>query len=207
MSKQLPAVTIDEQERMGLRRIQRPANYVPPMPVRRAELPATTATSYQIDAHPSAQLGSITHTSAVDRAKGYTIIQAPLAAIMAVLVLAVVKSLADFPLLSFAAFLTFWISFAVVWLVGWGLTLLLSAEGVAFYESKRKWDVVQREQDERWNHYNRQYDNAAPPRRSSAYPSFGRAMLGGIDWVTVVVATIAVWLLIIGLWVLTGSLQ
>lgn len=156
MRKQLPAVTLAEQESMGLRRIQRPANYVPAMPARRAELPATMATTYTIDAHPSAQLGSITHTSAVDRAKGYTIIQAPLAAIMAVLVLAVAKSLADFPLLSFAAFLTFWISFAVVWLVGWGITLLLSAEGVAFYEARRKWDTVQNEQSERWAHYNRQ---------------------------------------------------
>jgi len=157
--KRLPPVTIDEQESMGLRRMQRPTNYVPPMPARRAELPAQHSTTYTIDAQPSAQLGSITHTSAVDRAKGYTIIQAPLAAIMAVLVLAVAKSLAGFPLLSFAAFLTFWISFAVVWLAGWGLTLLLSAEGVAFYEARRKWNVVEREQDERWQHYNRQYED------------------------------------------------
>ena len=154
-TKRLPPVTIDEQESMGLRRMQRPANYVPPMPARRAELPAQQSTTYTIDAHPSAQLGSITHTSAVDRAKGYTIIQAPLAAIMAVLVLAVVKSLADFPLLSFAAFLTFWCSFAVVWLLGWGVTLLLSAEGVALFESHKKWQTIQREQAERWNHYNR----------------------------------------------------
>jgi len=159
MNKRLPPVTIDEQESMGLRRMQRPANYVAPMPARLAELPAQHSTTYTIDAHPSAQLGSITHTSAVDRAKGYTIIQAPLAAIMAVLVLAVAKSLAGFPLLSFAAFLTFWISFAVVWLAGWGLTLLLSAEGVAFYEARRKWNVIEREQDERWQHYNRQYED------------------------------------------------
>lgn len=157
-NNKLRPVTVDEQESMGLRRLQRPANYVPPMPARRAELPAMTSTTYQIDAQPSAQLGSITHTSAVDRAKGYTIIQAPLAAIMAVLVLAVAKSLADFPLLSFAAFLTFWVSFALVWLAGWGLTLLLSAEGVAFYEARRKWNVVEREQSERWGHYNRQYE-------------------------------------------------
>lgn len=155
MRKQLPAVTIAEQESMGLRRIQRPANYVPAMPTRRAELPATTATTYTIDAQPSAQLGSITHTSATDRARGYLIVQTPLAVVLAVLVLAVAKSLADFPLLSFAAFLTFWCSFAVVWLVGWGITLLLSAEGVAFYEARRKWDTVQNEQAERWSHYNR----------------------------------------------------
>lgn len=196
MRKQLPAVTIAEQEAMGLRRIQRPANYVPAT-TRSAELPAMTATTYTIDAHPSAQLGSITHTSAVDRAKGYTIIQAPLAAIMAVLVLAVVKSLADFPLLSFAAFLTFWISFAVVWLVGWGLTLLLSAEGVAFYESKRKWDVVQREQDERWNHYNRQYETEAPPARSAPKQPLD------IDWFTVFCITGLLWAIVVSAWVMT----
>lgn len=154
MKTELKPVTLAEQERMGIRRRQ-PTNYVQALPVRR-ELPATTATTYTIDAQPSAQLGSITHTSATDRARGYLIVQTPLAVVLAVLVLAVAKSLADFPLLSFAAFLTFWCSFAVVWLVGWGITLLLSAEGVAFYESKRKWDTVQNEQAERWHHYNRQ---------------------------------------------------
>ena len=194
---------------MGLRRIQRPANYVPAMPSQRAQLPAQTTTSYQIDAHPSSQLGSITHTSATDRANGYLKVQTPLAVIMGVLVLAVVKSLAGMPLLSFAAFLTFWVSFAVVWLVGWGITLLLSAEGVAFYESKRKWDTVQNEQSERWAHYNRQYEQSEPeaPRHSAPYPSFGRAMLGGIDWFTVMCITITVWLLIVGTWVLLGGLR
>ena len=200
MSKQLPMRTLAEQDEMS-GRPRRQTSYVPAMPARRAELPAQSATTYTIDAHPSAQLGSITHTSAVDRAKGYTIIQAPLAAIMAVLVLAVAKSLAGFPLLSFAAFLVFWCSFAVVWLVGWGLTLLLSAEGVAFYESKRKWDVVAREQDERWGHYSRQYETEAQPTR----PTHKQPL--GIDWFQVICITFIVWLLIMGTWVALGGIQ
>ena len=156
MKKRLPPVTIDEQRAMGLRRQnQYPANYVPPMPARRAELPAQHSTTYTIDAHPSAQLASVTHTSATDRAKGYLLIQAPLAVVVGVLVVTVGKVLADYPLLSLSAFLIFWLSFAVTWLAGWGLTLLLSAEGVSFYEARRKWNVIEREQDERWNHYNR----------------------------------------------------
>lgn len=145
--------TIEEQRALGLRR--QPANFVYPAPNRYDQLPAQTATTYTIDAQPSAQLGSITHTNAVDRAHGYLIVQTPLAVVLAVLVLAVVKSLAEFPLLSFAAFLTFWCTFALVWGLGWFVTLLLSAEGVAFYEARRKWNVVEREQEERWGHYNR----------------------------------------------------
>lgn len=150
----LKPVTLAEQEALGLRRPPR-ATYLPAAPPRQSELPATTATTYTIDAHPSAQLGSITHTSATDRAKGYLMVQAPLAGVVAVLVLAVAKALAGFPILSFAAFLVFWISFALVWLLGWGITLLLSAEGVALFESHKKWQTIQREQAERWNHYNR----------------------------------------------------
>ena len=203
MSKQLPMRTLAEQDEMS-GRPRRQTSYVPAMPARRAELPAQSATTYTIDAHPSAQLGSITHTSAVDRAKGYTIIQAPLAAIMAVLVLAVAKSLAGFPLLSFAAFLVFWVSFALVWLAGWGLTLLLSAEGVAFYEARRKWNVVEREQDERWNHYNsQQIGTEAPPMTPAAKRP--------IDWFTVLLYALVGWgmvmMTLLTVWLLTGGIQ
>lgn len=202
MSKQLPMRTIDEQERMAGRPLRRSTGYVPAMPTQRAQLPAQTSTTYSIDAQPSSQLGSITHTSATDRARGYMMVQWPLAAVMGILVLAVAKSLADFPLLSFASFLVFWISFALVHLVGWGITLLLSAEGVAFYESKRKWDVVENEQAERWGHYNRQIETDAPPTPA---PSPMR-WHDGIDWPGLVLIVFGVWVMILITWVLLGGL-
>ena len=195
--------TIAEQDEMS-DRPRRQTSYIPAMPQRRAELPAQHSATYTIDAVPSAQLSSITRTSATDRAKGYLMVQAPLAVVVAILVLAVAKSLAGFPVLSFAAFLVFWCSFAVVWLAGWGLTLLLSAEGVSFYEARRKWNIVEREQSERWNHYNsQQIETQAPPTRPAAKPP--------IDWFTVLLYALVGWGLImmtlLTVWLLTGGIQ
>lgn len=152
-------VTYEEQQAMpDLQRPARASNFVAPAPARRYDLPAQASTSYIVEAEPSAHLASVTHTNATDRARGYLMVQIPLAAAFAVIVLAVCKALAGFPLLSFGAFLIFWGSFVLAWLAGWFVTLLLSAEGVAFYEARRKWNVVEREQNERWAHYSRQLE-------------------------------------------------
>jgi hypothetical protein len=201
MKNELAPVSLAQQERMGLRHPQR-ANYVPPE--RASFLPP--ATTYTIDAAPSAVLESHTHTNAVDRAKGYLLIQAPLAVVVAVLVVTVGKALADYPLLSLSAFLIFWLSFAVTWLAGWGITLLLSAEGVAFYEARRKWNVVEREQDERRSHYNRQFDedqslSPTRPRLAGLPPKLPR-WDDGIDWRAALYATGVLWLLIMSAWVM-----
>lgn len=191
----LRPVSRAEQEKMGLVRVQRPANYVPALPSQRTQLPAQSATTYTIDAQPSAQLGSVTHTSATDKATAFRMIMWPLATILGVLILAVMKSLAGFPLLSMATFLTFWVTFAFTWLIGWGITLLMSAEGVALFEAAQKWKIVGNEQKERWAFYREQ--NAQPQPEPQAPKQ-------GIDWPLVLYVTGALWAMVLITWLVVG---
>ena len=146
-------ISVEEQVEMGIR--NPPAarsNFVPAAP-RRANLPAATHQQVSFDVTPSAQQFVQVNTSMVDRARGYHIAITPLAVVVGVL--AVIVSVAvenDF--FSFATFCFFWVTFAGVWLIGWGATLLTTPEAVSFYEAHRKWDIIEREQDERWKHWN-----------------------------------------------------
>lgn len=192
--------TIEEQERLGIRRpVQN--KFVPALPNTQINLPAQTSTVYSVDAIPNAQLGSITRTNATDKAKGYLLIQTPIALIMAILILATAKALAGFPLLSFAAFLVFWITFAAVWLIGWGITLFMSAEGVAFYEARRKWNIVESEQVERWDYYkqNLESDRRLPVLTDQPIVSKNN----DLDWRLIISLTLALWAMIILAWILT----
>ena len=47
-------------------------------------------------------------------------------------------------------------TFVGAWLATYIYTLAISAEGIAMFEAKSKWDVIKREQQERWNYYNKQ---------------------------------------------------
>jgi hypothetical protein len=101
--------------------------------------------------HPAQQQVVVT-TSAVDRSKGFQIAITPISVVVGIL--AVVVSLAfKSELLSFTSILVFWATFAAVYVVGWALTALATPEAVSFYSAKRQWDVIEREQVERWNHY------------------------------------------------------
>lgn len=150
----LPPVSVEEQRAMGLVRYQggERNNYVPAAP----QPPSIPNTNHSVvlDVTPTAQQSVIMHTSAVDRAKGYQIAIAPLA--LALGVLAVLVSLFfDNQLLSLATLLIFWLTFVAAWVVGWAVTALATPEAVSLYEAKRKWDVVEREQRERWGYYHR----------------------------------------------------
>jgi len=59
------------------------------------------------------------------------------------------------PFLSLPALLIFWLSFVAAWIVGYGWTLSVSAEGVSFFEARQKWDVIKEEQRRRWAHYDK----------------------------------------------------
>lgn len=63
---------------------------------------------------------------------------------------------ANVPFFSFWSLAIFWLSFVLAWLWGYRETLMKSAEGIAYMEAKRKWDVVAEEQRRRWEHYDRQ---------------------------------------------------
>ena len=92
-------------------------------------------------------------TGGVDRAKGFLIASVPntFAFALAVAIAGVILT----GLTLTGAIVTLFVTFAAFQLVAYIATLLLSAEGVSWYEARRKWNVVDREQRARWQHYNR----------------------------------------------------
>lgn len=156
-SKQNQIVTLAEQERRGMRRPPAPANYVPP-----------TRNSAPVQVLPPASLSDVRHTldvgnvstmhtelrtSAVDRAKGFLLASVPLFATVALLAVLVAWIAFDTPLLSVATLLVFWITFAATWAGTWIYTLKYSSEGIAYFEAQSRWDVIRREQSNRWRYY------------------------------------------------------
>jgi fatty acid desaturase len=95
-------------------------------------------------------------TSAVDRAKGFLIASVPLYLAFALGVLLLSVLFAGVPFFSFWSLAIFWLSFVLAWLWGYRETLMKSAEGIAYMEASRKWDIVEEEQRRRWEHYDRQ---------------------------------------------------
>jgi hypothetical protein len=91
-------------------------------------------------------------TSAVDRAKGYQIVLMPLALALGVLAV-LVSVLLDNEFFSFVSLVIFWLTFVLVWLAGWIVTALATPEFVSWYSARRQWDIIAREQQERWAHY------------------------------------------------------
>lgn len=161
--KRITAYSIDrvsrqEQEEIGA---LRPASrsYVPATPERRVSVPpAQHSVAHVIDAPLSATQHIEVRTSATDRAKGFLIATVPLYAAFALGVVLVAYLLWDTPILSWSALLIFWLSFVAAWLMGYVWTITISAEGVAFYEAKQKWNIIKREQTERWDYYRGQID-------------------------------------------------
>jgi hypothetical protein len=101
--------------------------------------------------HPARQVVQV-RTSAVDRAKGYQLVITPLALALAFLAVLVSLTLEN-EFFSFASFLIFWLVFCAVWLAGWIVTAMATPEFVSWYSAKRQWNVIEREQFERWEHY------------------------------------------------------
>lgn len=141
--------------------IARPANFVEPLyedlPQTRREI--QIAPSYEVSHRIDAPLSATQHieirTSSVDRAKGFLIATVPLYAAFAIAVLALSVKFADVPILSFWSFTIFWLSFVLAWLAGYWVTLEKSAEGIAHFEARKKWKIIEREQEKRWDYYDR----------------------------------------------------
>ena len=90
-------------------------------------------------------------TSAVDRAQGFLIASVPRTFAFALTV--TILSIAVGGVTLAASFVILFSVFSVVELISYAITLLLSAEGVSFYEARQKWQVIKREQKNRWEHY------------------------------------------------------
>lgn len=148
-------VSYEEQIEQGL--VRRRSNFTTPAPqpiVRKIDA-SLQQTAHVIDVAPTATQHVEMKTSAVDRALGFLIANVPLFGAFALVVVLAAINLHSSPLLSWFAFNVFWVTFTLSWLISYVVTLAISAEGVAFFEAWMKWRIISREQDRRWEHYNR----------------------------------------------------
>lgn len=101
--------------------------------------------------HPATQEVIVT-TSATDRARGFQMIITPISLVVGVLAVLVYLAF-DNELFTLWAFLLFWVIFAFVYVIGWVLTAVATPEFVSWYSARRQWNLIDREQQERWDHY------------------------------------------------------
>lgn len=163
-------VSRDEQRRMGLLpdRQQHPANFLPAVQ-RPPNMPAQTGHHLTLDLTPNATQHVELRTSAVDRAKGHALSTSILGIVLGVLAVLGLWALRGEPYLSFWLFIVFWLTFAAVWAGSWFWAQLVSPEGVSLFEAWRKWNVVEREQSERWQYYRWQQGRELPAQKDIRY--------------------------------------
>jgi len=151
----METVTVEQQVAMGLRTQQR--NFVPVAMHRELPPPPINAqVVHTIDAMPSATQHIELRTSSTDRALGFTIATAPLAALFAVVVMAICALGFGVPLVGLPMLVIVATVFATVWTIAYLYTLSISAEGVSLYEAQEKWGILREEQRRRWNQWERQ---------------------------------------------------
>lgn len=92
----------------------------------------------------------------MDRSLGFLIANVPLFAAFALGVWLLSGLLTAMPLFSFVGLCILWSSFVMAWLLSYWYTLRTSAEGIAMYEAKAKWRVIERHHDRMWDYYERQ---------------------------------------------------
>lgn len=110
-------------------------------------------TSHVIDVAPSAQHIVTMKTSARDRAEGFLLATVPLFAAFALAIVLISVFFFSVPFMSLTALVIYWLAFVAAWLIAYVYTLATSAEGIAMFEARQKWNVIKREQQERWDYY------------------------------------------------------
>jgi hypothetical protein len=121
----------------------------------RIEVLPPAETTHRLDVPMQATQHIEMKTSAVDRSKGFLIANVPLFGAFALGVWLLSGLVTTTPLFSFLGLCILWSSFVLAWLASYWYTLRVSAEGIAMYEAKSKWGVIQEEQRRRWQHYDR----------------------------------------------------
>ena len=91
----------------------------------------------------------------VDRAKGFSIKTWQLAALSGAGLYVIGKATLAYPWLSVAGVLILLAGMGAVWFAAFAIDLLLSPAGVAWYNSRRMWNHLDREQTERHSRYRR----------------------------------------------------
>lgn len=124
--------------------------------VRRMAPSELNTVNHTLDVMPSSTHHVEMKTSAVDRSKGFLLATVPLFAGFALGLVLVSVFFLSVPFWSLTALVIFWLSFVGSWLVSYIYTLAVSAEGIAMFEARSKWKVIEREQAERWRYYNQQ---------------------------------------------------
>lgn len=129
-------------------------NFVPALPERKPA-PANSKMEIVIDAPLTSTQHTEVKTSHTDRAVGFLIATLPMDAALGICVLALTVVGYGVPLLSLPALLIFFLSFTASFVVCYCYTLTMSPEGVAFYEAIMKWKLLDREQQKRWESWDR----------------------------------------------------
>lgn len=148
-------VSIEEQMAMGIRHTNYEAAPLAvratPTAITRQPGPPPAQSPIMLDVTPTAVTSVEMKTSAVDRAKGFLIASMPRTFAFSFSVALAALVLTDISFL--VALVILFGTFSVVELVSYVFTLAISAEGTAHMEARRKWDVIEREQKARWQHY------------------------------------------------------
>lgn len=126
-------------------------NYVQPGRRKTIEPMAPHRTSLMVPAQAKQYVYH--ETSALDRAQGFHLVFVPMAIGVGVLAVMATIALWKVPLLSFTILIVFGVTFMATWLIGLVVNALGTPEAISFYEAKKKWDVIEREQSERWEYY------------------------------------------------------
>ena len=151
-------VSVQEQIERGILQPSNSAKYVPA----RVETQAIThrpavevmpQNDFNMAVVPTATAYVEMKTSAKDRAQGFIIASMPRTFVFSLAITLISMLATDIGVIAGIVMLVS--IFSVVELASYIFTLAISAEGTAHMEAKRKWDVIEREQRERWNHYKR----------------------------------------------------
>jgi hypothetical protein len=97
-------------------------------------------------------------TSAVDRAKGFSIVSIPLAAMAGVVAFLAAVTLFSVPILSGAALLWLFGTFAGVWLLAWVWHVSASPDGVSLWQVLLHYRLLRHEQRARLERMRRELD-------------------------------------------------
>lgn len=93
------------------------------------------------------------HSSHRDRAHGFVVVTAPLAAATGFVVLLIAIAAFGVPVLSVAALLVALGGFTAAWLIAYALHVFVSADGALFAHTLLAWAYLKREQKERIRRY------------------------------------------------------
>ncbi|MEZ4864141.1 MAG: hypothetical protein R3C14_22705 [Caldilineaceae bacterium] len=153
----METITREQQEAMGLTRGRQ--TFVPAHPRQEHRpLPIHADVSHTLDVAPTSTQHVEVRTSAVDRGKGFLLVTIPLNFAFGVLASVLVAVGAGVPFVSIPTLLVGFIVFVLGWFLAYRDTLQHSAEGVALFEARSKWDIIKAEHDRRWDHYERQIE-------------------------------------------------